>query len=141
MFKYSGKCKCNKVVFSLELPTKLEEYSPRACDCDFCTQHNLSYLSHPKGNLSIDYQGEFTIIRQGSEQAKFLSCSSCGVIVGAVYQFKKELKGAVNANLLNDCKKLLPSSVISPKHLETAEKLVRWESLWLKVLIIGNSNL
>jgi len=139
--KNTGKCSCGKASFFLELPEELETYSPRECDCDFCTKHKLSYLSHAEGSLNIDYSGVFNIIKQGSEQAKFLSCSNCGDIVTAVYQFEGTLKGAVNANLLAESEKLQESTIISPKLLAPDEKLKRWESLWLKVLINGNSSL
>ncbi len=138
MINYQGKCSCKKAVFSLKLPEKLESYSPRACDCNFCVQHQLAYLSDPKGQLNVSYQGDFTIIKQGSEQAQFLCCDVCGNIIAVVYQFENNiLKGAVNANLLIEAEKMLPSTTVSPKLLAPDEKLERWEQLWLKVKING----
>jgi len=141
MFNTSGKCKCGVVTFSLELPEILEKYSPRACDCDFCTHHNLAYLSHPEGTLNICNQDDFKIVKQGSEQAKFLSCDNCGDVIGAVYQFDNTLKGAVNANLLEESDKLQKPTVISPKLLEPDEKLERWNNLWLKVKVNNTDHL
>ncbi len=141
MHQNKGKCTCGKTEFILELPEKLEQYSPRQCDCDFCVQHKLMYLSHPQGKISISTSGNFEILKQGSEQASFLSCNGCGDIIGAFFQFEETLKGAVNSNLLNDSANLQRPAPISPKVLKPNEKVERWNSLWLQVSINGKNNL
>jgi hypothetical protein len=92
MHKNTGRCTCGKIEFILELPEKLENYSPRQCDCDFCVQHNLMYLSHPQGKISISNSGNFEILKQGSEQASFLRCDGCGAIIGAFFSIRRDFK-------------------------------------------------
>jgi hypothetical protein len=137
----SGKCHCGKVTFSVELPEKLEKYSSRKCDCDFCTEQNISYLSHPEGVLEITFSEPFETIQQGSNQARFLVCSSCKDIVAGVYQFHNHLMGAVNARLVNKFVRLQKPTSVSPKSLTPKEKLSRWESVWLKVRINWQNHL
>ncbi len=139
--KNTGKCTCGKTEFILELPVKLEQYSPRQCDCDFCVQHQLLYLSHPEGRLSVVHSGKFVVLKQGSEQASFLSCTDCGDIIGAFFQFEETLKGAVNSNLLDDSANLQKPTPISPKVLKPDEKVERWNNLWLQVSINGKNSL
>lgn len=133
----SGKCICGKVVFSIELPDQLEKYSPRACDCDFCTRRNISYLSHPGGALEIECSEPFEVNRQGSNQAMFLTCADCGAVVAVVHQLGGCLKGAVNAGLLKESERLQKQVVVSPRHLDPQEKLTRWESIWSVVTVNG----
>ena len=137
----TGKCRCGKITFSLDLPKALENYSPRKCDCDFCMKRDSSYLSHPDGVLHIESLAPLTINKHGSEQASFLSCSNCNSLVSVVYQYPSGLKGAVNATLLSESERLKDSLVVSPKLLDPKEKLSRWESVWLNVRVNGNDHI
>lgn len=137
----SGKCRCEKVTFSLQLPNSLERYSPAKCDCDFCEERNAVYLSHPAGSLNINSSDPLDVIRHGSRQAEFLCCANCGTLVSVVYQFQNRLKGAVNASLLNEFEQLKTPISVSPRLLDPKEKLSRWESVWLSVNINGKNHL
>lgn len=141
MNAYSGKCHCGTVTFLMELPEGLDKYSPRKCDCDFCMDRNVSYLSHTDGVLEIECSSPFIVIKQGSNQALFLVCSGCGEVVAAVYQFHDFIKGAVNAGLLNESAYLQKPIIVSPKHLAPEEKLSRWESVWFRVRVNGNDHI
>ncbi len=140
-YEEPGKCNCGKVTFSIELPEKLEKYSPRKCDCDFCIERNMSYLSHPDGILIIECSDPLEIIKQGSNQARFLVCSECNTIIVGVHQFGNCLKGAVNANLINEFERLQKPTSVSPKYLSPKEKLSRWEGVWQKVTINGKNHI
>jgi len=137
----SGNCHCGKVIFSIELPDALDKYSPRKCDCDFCMERNLSYLSHPDGTLEIKCSSPFKVINQGSNQAMFLVCSDCGDVVAVAYPFHDCVKGAVNAGLLNGSADLREPKFVSPKQLVPKEKLNRWNSLWFRVRVNGNDRI
>lgn len=139
--KSTGTCRCKKVVFSIFLSNELEKYRAWKCDCDFCLDRNASYLSHPDGNLHIESPEPLNVIYQGSKQAAFLTCSSCGVLVAVVYQFNKKLKGAVNSSLLIESERLKYPIIVSPKLLTSEEKLRNWEKVWLSVTINGNNHL
>ena len=134
-YKYNGGCKCGKVLFSVTLSQPLERYAPRACDCDFCTERGISYLSDPEGELEIHNESPLHTSTQGSEQAQFLSCTCCQSVVAVVHSFQSGLKGAVNATLINDRKHLKKAVAVSPKRLSPAEKTERWNKVWLPVIM------
>ena len=51
MISSNGQCNCGQTKIKLSLSNKLNKYSPRACDCDFCISRKISYLSHPEGEF------------------------------------------------------------------------------------------
>jgi len=133
--EYTGTCACGQVKVTVTLPGKLEAYSPRACDCNFCTRRNIQYLSHPDGELQINSAGELSVYRQGSNQAVFLACSKCDEVIAASLPAGGDALGALNATLLSDYDKLKAPEVVSPKLLSAQEKLLRWQKVWLKVKV------
>lgn len=130
MKTYSGKCTCGISEVSISLPQNLDCYAPRACDCDFCKSQNISYLSDNKGTITIKSLEPLRQIKQGSNQAIFLSCSRCSIVVGVVYMNDDICVGAVNATMLIDQLLLMPPVYISPKNLDPKEKIERWLTLW-----------
>jgi len=119
----------------VRLPKPLGEYSPRACDCDFCTDRGLAYLSDPSGSAEIISKVDLWKTTQGSEQAQFLSCTNCNDVVAVVHLFPAGLKGAVNASLISSDESLQSAIAASPKLLKPAEKLARWQSVWLQLTV------
>lgn len=138
--QYIGFCSCKLTTFRIELPSVLSAYHPRACDCDFCTQRRIAYLSDPAGTGSIGSVAPLSEQQQGSEQAKFLTCSSCGDVIAATCTFNGQLKGAINATLLEKREALGTSETASPKLLPPQEKKLRWEHLWMN-LTLTNLNI
>jgi hypothetical protein len=136
-----GKCRCGQTTIKISLPETLEQYSPRACDCDFCMSRNISYLSHPDGELEIESKAALDIQRQGSNQASFITCSRCGTVIAASMQLENSLIGALNATLLSDFSLLQQPTIVSPKVLGAKEKVERWQTVWLKTKVNGNSHL
>ena len=131
----TGKCSCGEVNLHLDLPNKLNTYEPRACDCDFCIERNIVYLSDSKGKLTIHSKTKLQTNQHGSEQASFLSCNTCNNVVAVVCKIGDVLKGAVNATLFKDFQQMKKPHVVSPKLLSAQEKLDRWSKLWLTVKI------
>ena len=132
-YEYQGKCHCGNATFTVILPRSLDNYAPRACDCDFCTILGLTYLSDPEGSLELISSAPFRRTTQGSGQAQFLSCTNCEVIVSVIYPSETGLKGTVNAALINKREQLHAPVAVSPKLLEPAEKIKRWDKLWFPV--------
>ena len=135
MHHYKGSCPCGQTTLEVALPRVIKHYAPRKCDCDFCQERKLSYLSDPNGALTIASAQQLGEARQGSQQAVFLSCGSCSQIVGVVCSFGAEMKGAVNSSLLEQCEQLKAVVVVSPKELAASEKLERWPLVWFPVCI------
>jgi hypothetical protein len=133
--QYRGKCCCGLVTFSVYLPQTIGEYAPRACDCDFCTYREITYLSDPDGAVEVHSKIPLKTITQGSGLAKFLSCEECNVVVAVVNSFYSGLKGAINATLIEEKQQLQKDIAVSPKLLTKKEKINRWDSVWLKVTV------
>ncbi|WP_448548031.1 aldehyde-activating protein [Thalassotalea fusca] len=123
MESHQGKCPCGNVTVKITLPDDLSSYHPRACDCDFCTARDISYLSNPAGLLVITTDVPLTAQKQGSNQASFITCSSCQTVIAASLQQDTVFIGALNATLLFDVSKLGTPARVSPKLLN-AKKLI-----------------
>lgn len=46
-------CHCNNIAVEVTLSGDLAEYTPRACDCDFCIKNGAAYVSDAKGKLEV----------------------------------------------------------------------------------------
>lgn len=135
---YTGKCSCARVHLLLCLPKALHCYAPRTCDCNFCLEHRISYLSDPQGRLTVNCSSPLVELKQGSQQASFLSCCHCQAVVAVTVASIKGTKGALNANLLDLKTSLLASLTVSPKTLTGAQKMTRWNDKWMHTTIIQN---
>lgn len=127
-----GSCHCGAVKVQLQTSISIERFSPRVCDCSFCRKHGAAYISDPVGHLRIEVTTDTPVheYRQGSENAKFLLCAKCGVLVAVVYDAGSKLYGALNASCLDDCASLGSSMIASPQKLNAKEKIDRWIQLW-----------
>ncbi|HEY5973085.1 MAG TPA: hypothetical protein VIT22_14195 [Pseudoxanthomonas sp.] len=56
-FVHEGGCHCGDLRFRLETTKALTDFSPRACDCDFCTRHRAAWVSDRLGSLRIRARG------------------------------------------------------------------------------------
>lgn len=132
---YAGKCQCGATSLSLELPKPIEYYQPRACDCDFCTARDIAYLSEPTARLTINSDSDLSKYQQGSNQAEFLACAKCDSVIAASFKEGTKRIGSVNANLLCDRESLASAVTVSPKQLSADEKKLRWQELWMSIII------
>jgi hypothetical protein len=126
----NGGCHCGNILVEIELPRPPDTYTPRACDCEFCSKHGASYVSDPKGSLVVRTRdaSEIRMYRQGSGQAEFLLCSNCGVLVGVFYRTEGKLYGTVNAKVVGT--EFGAARPASPKQLSDRDKVQRWQELW-----------
>jgi len=131
-YRYQGGCHCGAIGFSMRLPKPLTDYSPRACDCDYCTQHGAAYLSDPDGQLTLRVH-DATLLsryRQGSGIADFWVCKRCGVLVAVSHEADDTLYATVNSRAMKDTDQLTDSQCVSPKLLPDSEKITRWQAIW-----------
>lgn len=133
---HEGGCHCGNLRFQLETTKALADFSPRACDCDFCTRHRAAWVSDRHGRLHVrarDLQGLHRY-RQGSGQAEFLSCAACAVLVAVVARSEDDrLLGAANRNAFDGRVDFAPETSVSPQTLAADAKLARWTELWTPV--------
>lgn len=133
--EYQASCHCQKVQLSLTLPQPMEQYQPRACDCDFCVAFNVAYLSDPEGKLDVFNSNNLEYAQQGSEQALFARCKSCHSLMFVSYEFVTGVKGAINVRLFANRYTLMEAISFSPKTLTVEQKRERWQTVWLPVTL------
>lgn len=125
-------CHCNNITVEVTLSGDLAEYTPRACDCDFCIKNGAAYVSDSKGKLAVKIRNpeESTLYKQGDNLVELLICKQCGVMVCATYTDGNEIYGTLNSKTLSNRDQLSPSQVATPKLLSPEEKIERWKALW-----------
>ena len=123
------RCDCGAVFIELGLSRPLADYQPRQCDCDFCTERAIQYISDAKGFISITTRQPLVNLSQGSTQARFLQCAHCQAVVAVSYQEQQSMLGAVNIMLFGERGLMQPATVAPPKLLAPEEKLGRWRQL------------
>lgn len=129
-----GGCHCGALTLDVALSQAASQYTPRACDCAFCRRHGASWLSDAQGRLSLHARDATSVTRyrQGSEQAEFVACAHCAVLVAVVCEADGHRYAAVNARALDPDRVagFAPEQVASPQQLPAADKLARWRQLW-----------
>ncbi len=137
-----AECYCGNISADVVLSKPISSFTPRACDCDFCTKHGAAYISDPGGKLviRINNSDQVTSYRQGSGIADFLICKMCGVLVGVTYSYEGISIGSLNSRTLENRNDLNPPQAVSPKSLSDPEKIGRWEQAWFQNVIIEKGN-
>jgi hypothetical protein len=135
MYQYSGICGCGNAVVQFSSPNEINSYTSRKCDCDYCMQHGIEYLSDPYAQITFISKKPLSQEKQGSEQASFLLCVKCQTVVGVGYIDGYVSVGSLNAKLLDEFKNLQGSLTVSPKTLDKTEKVKRWRELWSQMMI------
>jgi hypothetical protein len=141
LLPHAGGCHCGAVRWHFDTGQALAAFTPRACDCDYCTRHGAAWVSDPAGRLRIRAAGgKLQRYRQGSGQAEFLSCRECGVLVAVLaHDNDGRLLGAAHHNAFDARESFGEPAVVSPQRLAPDAKLARWTQLWTPVeLAIGN---
>ncbi len=128
-------CDCGAVFIEVGLSRPLADYQPRQCDCDFCTERAIQYISDAKGFINITTSQPLVNLTQGSAQARFLQCAKCQAVVAVSYQEQQSMLGAVNIMVFSERGLMQPAIVASPKLLAPEEKLSRWRQLWMPLKI------
>ncbi len=130
---YRGKCGCGTVLVDATLPRPINTYTPRACDCSYCTPHNAAYLSDPEGAAVLQVSNKHSLRRerQGSETATMLLCDACGTLVGAACELQGRLLGAINVQVLRGRTHVPPAQSVHLSDLDRNTKVKRWSDLWM----------
>lgn len=141
-YKLKGQCHCGNIVFNAGLTRSPATYSPRSCDCDFCSKHGASYVSEPQGSLSIcvndvRYLGKY---RQGNGLADCILCRNCGVLIAIAFQSSGQLYATINTKVINGDVHFGEEVRVSPKRLSDSEKIERWKEIWFANVTITSSH-
>lgn len=132
---YTGHCECQSVQVKIELSHEIENYAPRACDCDYCLNYNAQYISDPKGKITITSKQKLKAHQQGSKQAYFHHCPQCQSLIAVTCECASGLKGALNAVYLDLYEEAQTAAAVSPKLLSAVDKKSRWDQIWTKIEI------
>ena len=128
---HHGGCHCGEVQFAFTTRCALADFTPRACDCDFCMRHRAAWISDANGRLRITASDALRRYRQGSGQAEFLFCGLCGVLVAVLCTGDDgTLRGAINRNSFDERGLFASEVAASPQHLAPVAMLARWSQLW-----------
>ena len=130
---HEGGCHCAALRWRFDTTRTAGEIAPRACDCDFCSRHRAGWVSDSQGMLRIEvlHAGNLQRYRQGSQQAEFLVCGVCGVLVAVVARSEDgRLLGAANCNAFDRRDGFAEPTTVSPRLLAADAKLDRWTHLW-----------
>jgi hypothetical protein len=124
-------CHCGNITADLHFSNPTENYSRRACDCDFCTKHGASYVSDPLGNVraKIKQREALALYRQGSGTAVFHICKNCGILVFVTYEANGKTFVAVNSRSVNGVQ-FGELTTVHPQSLSADEKTKRWSQVW-----------
>ncbi|UNK48352.1 aldehyde-activating protein [Lysobacter sp. S4-A87] len=127
-----ASCHCRRLVMEATLTRPLHDYAPRACDCDFCRKHGAAWLTDPSGSLRLRQRGNDSArrYRQGSDQAEFIACAYCAVLVMATYESDGHLFAALNVRTIEGTADLAAEQVAQPRLLSAEDKPLRWQQLW-----------
>ncbi|QNP40056.1 GFA family protein [Lysobacter solisilvae (ex Woo and Kim 2020)] len=129
--QHLGGCHCGALRWTFTSEHALDAFTPRACDCDFCTRHRAAWVSDARGALQLHGAGNARHYRQGSAQADFLFCAACGVLVAVTCQgLDGRLRSAINRNSFDQRHLLGAEAIASPQQLAADAKLARWSQLW-----------
>lgn len=128
-YRYKGQCECGKSQVQLQSSLAAATFTPRACHCEFCVARGIQYVSDANGRVVVSTQG-YQLIRQGSEQADFITCATCETVLAVSVKVDTSLIGALNATLLCDVETSASPVSASPKQLSPDEKKRRWQQIW-----------
>lgn len=133
-----ASCCCGNIEVKIELSEPVSSFTPRACDCNFCTKHGAAYISDPNGKLAIQIRNPNEIVKynHGSGIADFITCKLCGVFVAVTYYLGDQLLGSLNSRALENMSDLPEAQNVSPKLLPDTDKIGRWEQIWFQAVTI-----
>ena len=99
---WAGDCHCKALGFAYSTGLEPEDWSVRACQCQFCRLHDAISTSDPDGKLAFHCNDDSALQRYrfALKTADFLLCRNCGVYVGAVIETRGRLFGIINTHAL-----------------------------------------
>ncbi|BDX05351.1 hypothetical protein MACH26_08720 [Planctobacterium marinum] len=92
-------------------------------------------MSDPKGSLEIHCTKAPKMVRQGSQQADFISCAQCAEVVAVILDKGDAKLGAVNSTMLDNGQDCKEPQTASPQKLSAEDKARRWSKIWMPVTL------
>ena len=85
---YLGSCRCGATQVTLCSRLAPEEFRPRsdAQTCDFCREHDGTWISDPRGRLLLGASNDTTVTRFASGEVAFHFCAKCRDLTYAIFR-------------------------------------------------------
>ena len=141
--RIEGKCHCRNISYVFHWPGDGGEIPVRACGCDFCTKHGVSWTSHHDSELiaRIADQSLVSKYRFGTGTADFYVCARCGVTPFVTCAIDDLLYAVVNANTFEGIdRSLLIRAATNFDGEGTGERLDRRKLSWIPSVKISSAN-
>jgi hypothetical protein len=130
-----GQCQCGNI----KTKWNCIDYSmsPRACQCDYCSNKQAAYVSKPGSlfELSIIDKQHHHKVKQGSETATFHECSYCNSLIAVTVEIDQILYGILNAKFLNNKIEFADAIETNFDGQSIEEKRQRWQRNWCRAKI------
>lgn len=130
-----GQCQCGNI----KTKWNCIDYSmsPRACQCDYCSNKQAAYVSKPGSlfELSIIDKKHHRKLKQGSETATFHECSYCNSLIAVTVEIDQILYGILNAKFLNNKIEFADAIETNFDGQSIEEKRQRWQRNWCRAKI------
>lgn len=136
---FSGACHCRAIGFRYSTSINPEDWSIRACQCQFCRAHDALSTSDPDGKLQFvaNEPSRLHRYRFSLQTADFMLCSNCGVYIGAVIESDGHRFGIINVRALSaDPDGGRPVAPISYDGEDRAGRIRRRKERWTPVTAV-----
>ena len=130
---FRGSCHCAAIGFSFQTALSVDQWSVRACQCQFCRAHGALTTSDATGRLAFHVSEVESLqhYRFALKTADFLLCRRCGVYIGAQIETAHGAFGIINARVLTAAPKELPAAALADYDAESSrERVERREKRW-----------
>lgn len=124
-------CRCNNI--QVDWDTRLGTITARQCGCDYCTEHGCHYVSDPNSlvQFSIADPSLVTVTTHGTETARFLACSNCGLAL-VISEIEGNLYSVLNAKVMGLSLYSVDSKIHHFTNETTNDRLARRKNNWSK---------
>lgn len=101
--EWHGGCHCRNISLSLRTSKTPDELWVRVCTCSYCLAQGARYTSDPDGEVLIKVADASKLLRyrMGHNTADFLTCTGCGVYIGAYMRNEGRPLSVINVNALD----------------------------------------
>lgn len=131
--EFQGSCHCGAIGYLYRTDIAAEQWSIRACQCNFCRAHHALSASDPTGFVEFKVADPKFLNRYrfGLRTTDFLLCRECGVYIGAFIETETGQFGIINTQALLQTPENLAAA--EPMHYDsediaarTSRRELRW---------------
>ena len=139
MHTYQGRCHCSAIGFELRTARTPDQWTVRACQCNFCRSHVARTSSDAEASVRfiIPDESRLNRYRFASKSADFYVCRNCGVYVASVIDSPRGRFATLNVNVIFPLVDVPAPVRVTYDGETTAQKRARREQQWTPVTDIA----